>query len=86
MKDDITGEPLVRRSDDNIETLGKRIISYRQLTAPVVEYYQKSGLVYEIDANQEPAVVWNNLIHSLTEEERAVKCVQPLGSGSSVEF
>lgn len=30
MRDDITGEPLIRRSDDNEETLRKRLVVYHQ--------------------------------------------------------
>lgn len=41
----VTGEPLIRRSDDNPETLTKRLVSYHQLTAPLVEYYSKKGIL-----------------------------------------
>ncbi len=30
MKDDVTGEPLIRRADDNAEVLRKRLLDYRQ--------------------------------------------------------
>ena len=43
MKDDVTGEPLIQRSDDNAETLIKRLKSYHSMTTPVVEYYKKRG-------------------------------------------
>lgn len=43
MKDDVTGEPLIQRSDDNAETLKKRLASYHDMTTPVVEYYKKRG-------------------------------------------
>jgi len=43
MKDDVTGEPLIQRSDDNAETLKKRLKSYHDMTAPVVEYYKRRG-------------------------------------------
>ncbi|VDK54487.1 unnamed protein product [Anisakis simplex] len=51
MKDDITGEPLIRRSDDNEETLRKRLIAYHQQTAPLVGYYQKCGIHTKVDAS-----------------------------------
>ena len=35
MTDDVTGEPLIRRSDDNEATLTKRLASFRASTAPV---------------------------------------------------
>ena len=37
--DDVTGEPLVQRSDDNEETVKRRIASYHEVTKPLVNYY-----------------------------------------------
>jgi len=62
MKDDITGEPLVQRSDDNAEALKKRLVTYHEQTAPVVGYYQKTGIWKPIDASQEPGQVWKSLL------------------------
>jgi adenylate kinase len=56
-KDDITGEPLVQRKDDNEETLSKRLKTYHDQTTPVLEYYAKLGLVARIDASQSQKVV-----------------------------
>jgi adenylate kinase len=61
MKDDVTGEPLIQRSDDNVEALTKRLGVFHAQTAPVVDYYKKKGLWYGIDAAQSPSVVWDNL-------------------------
>jgi adenylate kinase len=38
-KDDITGEPLVHRPDDNEETVMRRIASYHAVTKPLINYY-----------------------------------------------
>lgn len=62
MKDDVTGEALIQRSDDNAETLKKRLGTYHVQTAPVVSYYQKKGIWTGIDASQEPGVVWQSLL------------------------
>jgi len=40
-KDDLTGEPLVQRPDDNEETVKRRIASYHEVTKPLVNYYLK---------------------------------------------
>lgn len=40
-KDDLTGEPLVQRPDDNEETVMRRIASYHEVTKPLVNYYLK---------------------------------------------
>jgi adenylate kinase len=63
MKDDVTGEPLIQRSDDNAETLKKRLATYHAQTAPVVSYYQKTGIWKAIDASQEPGQVWKSLLN-----------------------
>lgn len=62
MTDDVTGEPLVQRSDDNVETLRKRLTTYHSQTGPVVEYYKSKGLWQGIDAAQSPSVVWSELL------------------------
>ncbi|KAF9453651.1 adenylate kinase 1 [Macrolepiota fuliginosa MF-IS2] len=59
--DDVTGEPLIQRSDDNVETLRKRLTTYHSQTGPVADYYKAKGLWRGIDAAQSPTVVWNNL-------------------------
>ncbi|MBI4204409.1 MAG: adenylate kinase [Betaproteobacteria bacterium] len=38
-KDDVTGEPLVQRPDDNEQTVLKRIDTYHTQTKPLVNYY-----------------------------------------------
>ena len=40
-RDDITGEPLIQRPDDNEETVRKRIAIYHEQTKPLVNYYLK---------------------------------------------
>ncbi|KAK8107266.1 adenylate kinase [Apiospora kogelbergensis] len=63
MKDDITGEALVQRSDDNAEALKKRLTTYHAQTAPVVGYYKNTGIWKAIDASQEPGQVWKSLLN-----------------------
>jgi len=58
MVDDVTGEPLVRRSDDNAEALQKRLDAYHRQTKPLADYYSKRGLHQAVDASQPPKVVF----------------------------
>eukprot|EP00730_Choanoeca_flexa_P019033 TRINITY_DN9282_c0_g1_i1.p1 TRINITY_DN9282_c0_g1~~TRINITY_DN9282_c0_g1_i1.p1 ORF type:complete len:239 (+),score=38.89 TRINITY_DN9282_c0_g1_i1:134-850(+) len=44
-KDDETGEPLVRRADDEPETVRARLEEYARSTQPVVDYYTSKGRV-----------------------------------------
>ena len=57
-KDDITGEPLVRRNDDNPEVLKKRLEQYHSLTSPLVGYYTNRGLHSRVDASQQANTVF----------------------------
>jgi len=63
MTDDATGEPLIQRSDDNEETLKKRLSTYHAQTSPVVAYYQKTGIWKPVDASQDPGQVWKSLLN-----------------------
>jgi Adenylate kinase (EC 2.7.4.3) len=38
-KDDVTGEDLVQRDDDQAETVKKRLDVYHEQTAPLIKYY-----------------------------------------------
>jgi len=51
MTDDVTGEPLTRRSDDNEGVLKKRLGVYHQQTKPLVDYYTKRGIHTGLDAS-----------------------------------
>jgi adenylate kinase len=51
MKDDVTGEPLTKRSDDNPEALKKRLEAYHKQTAPLVDYYSARRLHSHVDAS-----------------------------------
>ncbi|EGW30408.1 adenylate kinase [Spathaspora passalidarum NRRL Y-27907] len=65
MTDDLTGEPLVQRSDDNEEALKKRLITYHKQTEPIVDYYTKTGIWHGVDASQKPAKVWDDILKCL---------------------
>ena len=40
-KDDVTGEPLMQRDDDQEETVRKRLSVYQQQTRPLVDFYRE---------------------------------------------
>lgn len=42
-KDDVTGDDLTVRKDDQEDTVRKRLVEYHDLTAPLVAYYQKEA-------------------------------------------
>ncbi|XP_070161198.1 adenylate kinase [Polyergus mexicanus] len=61
MKDDITGEPLIKRSDDNEEALKKRLTTYHTQTSPLVDYYALQGIHYYINAAQSAEKVFKDI-------------------------
>lgn len=63
-KDDVTGEPLVRRSDDTADKLRSRLKAFHQQTQPVIDYYERAGKNVNIEANQDKDV--SNIIKSKT--------------------
>lgn len=57
----ITGEPLMRRSDDNAEALKKRLESYHKQTRPLVDYYGLRGLHFKVDAAKKASDVFSTI-------------------------
>jgi len=55
--DDVTGEPLMQRKDDNAKTLTNRLVAFHAQTKPVVDYYAKQGLYSPVDANRKADTV-----------------------------
>lgn len=55
------------RSDDNEESLKKRHETYINDTMPIIEYYEKLGLVYKFDSSQPPKKVFSEVEAKLKE-------------------
>jgi len=62
MKDDVTGEPLIRRSDDNVDALRKRLSAYHAQTNPLVSYYSRQRLHTRLDAAQPADTVFAEIM------------------------
>jgi adenylate kinase len=52
-KDDITGEALIRRKDDNADTLKKRLAAFHAETMPVIDYYRQKVAAIKADKPQQ---------------------------------
>ena len=46
---DACGEKLILRDDDKPETVQKRLAVYHEQTQPLIEYYDKQGILKEVD-------------------------------------
>ncbi|KAL2270834.1 hypothetical protein VTJ83DRAFT_205 [Remersonia thermophila] len=48
-RDDVTGEPLVRRADDSEEVYRARWERFRETSEPLLEHYAKKGVLWEVE-------------------------------------
>ncbi|VUZ56132.1 unnamed protein product, partial [Hymenolepis diminuta] len=67
MTDDITGEKLVRRSDDTRETLVQRLSSYHTLTQPLLNFYHKRDLLLTIDGSHGMDEIFRKITEGIDE-------------------
>lgn len=63
--DDEDGGPLIQRPDDRPETVGKRLDVYDQQTAPLIDYYDRAGLLVRLDAMQPVPAVTDAIVRRL---------------------
>jgi adenylate kinase len=59
------GGELLRRDDDNEDTIRNRLEVYRKQTAPLIDYYDERGLLRRIDAEGEMSDVYARLVGAL---------------------
>lgn len=59
------GEELVQRNDDKPETVLSRLTVYHKQTAPLVDFYEKMGLLKKIDGAQDMDVIFNTIMDTL---------------------
>lgn len=59
------GEELVQRNDDKPETVLSRLTVYHKQTAPLVDFYEKMGLLKKIDGAQDLDVIFNAIMDTL---------------------
>ena len=65
--DDITGEALIQREDDNPEVIKKRLSVYYNETEPLLEFYKNKNLKFiEIDASKSVDVVTDSIRQSIS--------------------
>lgn len=69
--DDEDGGPLVQREDDKPETVTKRLDVYERQTAPLIDYYRKSGKLLEINALAAVEDVTRELVSKVEAAEKA---------------
>lgn len=62
---DTCGSELVLRDDDKPETVRKRLEVYHEQTQPLIDYYNKKGILREVDGSQDMKDVFNAIVSIL---------------------
>ena len=42
------GSPVIQRADETVEAISKRLDTYQEMTAPLIDYYRNSGVFFAI--------------------------------------
>ncbi len=63
--DDVDGQPLIQRDDDHREAVEQRINTYFEKTMPLIDYYDKKGLVQHIDATGDIEAVRERVVAAI---------------------
>jgi len=62
---DRCGGKLIQRSDDQPETIRKRLEVYRSQTVPLIRFYEEQGLLGRIDGSGTPEAVFQRITAAL---------------------
>src|SRR5947209_19894107 len=58
---DIDGQKLVQRDDDKPETIKKRLATYHDKTAPLIDFYDERGILKRFDGTRTPTEVHDHI-------------------------
>ena len=64
---DKCGHELVQRDDDKPETVQNRLNVYHAQTQPLIEYYEKTGVLRNVDGTQDMEKVFSDIVKLLEE-------------------
>jgi len=62
---DKCNSPLVVRTDDMPETIRERLRVFHENTKPVIEYYEKQGILRRVDGSGDPQTVYCKIVDEL---------------------
>jgi adenylate kinase len=65
--DDLTGEPLTQRADDNEKVVQSRLNIYREQTEPLVKYYEEKGILVSIEGIGTPDEIFAKIKTALNQ-------------------
>jgi len=56
---------LIQRTDDNAETVRKRLATYEEQTRPLIDYYKAAGLLHSVDGTRKPEAIYEDIVRVL---------------------
>jgi len=59
------GIPLIRRDDDNSDTIRQRLSTYRATVEPLLDYYRGRSTLLTVDGTQRPDVVFRAMVQAV---------------------
>lgn len=62
---DVCGDSLVLRDDDKPETVQKRLAVYHDQTQPLIDYYEKAGILATVDGTKDLNEVFKDIVNLL---------------------
>jgi adenylate kinase len=68
---DVCGGEVVQREDDTAEAIGRRLELYERQTAPLIEWYQRHGLLVEVEGTGSPDEVTRLCVEAIEGRRQA---------------
>lgn len=53
---------LIKRADDNVETINQRYDIYMNETKPLIDFYKNKSILYELDSSLDVTEIYNQII------------------------
>lgn len=82
-KDDLTGEALDHRSDDNETTVGHRLKVYEEQTAPLVSYYKAQGKLRTVRGVGSVSEIFKTVSDIIEVQMRPLAAAMSAGAGAT---
>ena len=60
-RDDLTGEPLTQRTDDDEETWRTRLKKWEETSTPLLEHYENKGVLWRVEGKSSDEI-WPKLV------------------------
>lgn len=66
---DACGGQVIQRDDDKESTIRRRLSVYREQTRPLIEYYERRGLLRRVRGDQGPDAVFGEILKAIGAEQ-----------------